>query len=96
MNSARQVPHLFFIDLDTQKVFCRACGTICRSLVLADSREFWCATRNCINHNDIRLFEDGTWQVFGFEEKWHETLISEIVPVLLQRIVSGKKAEQSR
>jgi len=96
MNKARHVPHLFFVDLDTQKVFCRACGTMCKSLALADSTQFWCATKECVNGNDIRLLKDGTWQVFGFEEKLHESLISEVVPVLLQRIVPGNKRKKSQ
>jgi hypothetical protein len=96
MNAGQRIPHLFFIDLAGQTVFCRACGRVCRSLVLADSVQFWCATKDCDNHADIRLCQDGSWVVSEFQEKWHKTLISEIVPRILQRIVPGKNLHKRR
>ncbi|NLI34771.1 MAG: hypothetical protein GX422_18605 [Deltaproteobacteria bacterium] len=91
MSTVRVVENHFFIDLCARRVYCRSCGKACKSLVLPRFIQFWCGTRSCENAGDVKLLTDGTWQVFGYEETLHGNCLSEIVPKLLQSIVTGRR-----
>jgi hypothetical protein len=38
---------------------------------------------------EVKLWMDGTWEVFGFEERLHDNRLSQIVPKLLHSIATG-------
>lgn len=90
MHVIRELENHFFIDLCARRVYCRPCGKPCRSLVCRNFIQFWCATRDCPNTGDVKLLTDGTWQVFGFEERMGKDLISRIIPRLLHSIATGR------
>lgn len=93
MSVIREHENHFFIDLRARRVYCRPCGKPCRFLACPGFIHFWCASHHCPNAGDVKLFRNGTWQVFGFQETCHEGLVSEIVPILLHCIETGPKIE---
>lgn len=96
MHVIRELENHFFIDLCARRVYCRPCGNPCRSLVCRNFIQFWCATHECPNTGDVKLFMDGTWQVFGYEEEMGENLVSTITPKLLHSIVTGRSVTRRR
>lgn len=77
---------LFLIDLSAERVFCTACGTICKSLPLEDFALFWCGTKVCDNTEEVRCYEGGIWKVFAVSEILRENSISEVTPELILSI----------
>lgn len=86
MENISERRNCFFIDVTRKKVFCMLCKGLCRSLVLPRVTHFWCATRGCRNSADVRLYPDGTWEVFTFVEHWMGNRTSEIVPKRIHAI----------
>ncbi|NLI81441.1 MAG: hypothetical protein GX443_07105 [Deltaproteobacteria bacterium] len=91
MGRLKELENRFFIDLCACRVYCRSCRKPCKALELPQFIQFWCATRGCENAGDVKLFRDGTWQIFGFEETFYDNRLSRIVPKVLQSIVTGRR-----
>lgn len=92
MEDRVEVKNHFFIDIAMERVFCRSCRKICRSLTLTTCTLFWCDNRACSNSDDVRLLPDGTWNIFTFVEHWQENSVSQIEAELLISIRSSEDA----